>query len=70
MARPLGALTMPRAAPIETPCIGVCVLDDASGRCEGCLRSIDEIAAWSGLAPEARAQILRDLPRRRAQAAG
>ena len=32
--------------PITSPCIGICRLD-ADGHCEGCLRSIDEIARWS-----------------------
>jgi len=31
-----------------TPCTGVCRLD-ARGLCIGCLRTGDEIAAWSGL---------------------
>ena len=31
-----------------TPCTGVCRLD-ARGLCEGCLRTGDEIARWSGM---------------------
>jgi predicted Fe-S protein YdhL (DUF1289 family) len=30
-----------------SPCISVCQMDAASGWCEGCLRTLDEIAAWS-----------------------
>ncbi len=29
-----------------SPCIGVCIVDPATRRCRGCLRSIDEIATW------------------------
>jgi len=33
---------------VPSPCILVCVIDPASGWCEGCLRTLDEIAGWSG----------------------
>ena len=33
--------------PVPSPCISVCRMDAASGLCEGCLRTLDEIAAWS-----------------------
>ena len=31
---------------IPSPCIGICRLDQASGLCQGCLRTVDEIARW------------------------
>lgn len=34
-----------RVRAVQSPCIGVCTLDD-EGLCDGCLRSGDEIAAW------------------------
>jgi prolyl-tRNA editing enzyme YbaK/EbsC (Cys-tRNA(Pro) deacylase)/predicted Fe-S protein YdhL (DUF1289 family) len=30
-----------------SPCVSVCRMDEAAGLCLGCLRSIDEIIAWS-----------------------
>ncbi|QAZ39126.1 DUF1289 domain-containing protein [Methylibium sp. Pch-M] len=36
-------------APVASPCIDICRIDAASGWCEGCYRTIDEIAAWSRL---------------------
>ena len=36
------------ACDVPSPCISVCRMDPASGLCEGCLRTIEEIAAWSG----------------------
>ncbi|CAG9219422.1 conserved hypothetical protein [Paraburkholderia tropica] len=30
-----------------SPCISVCRMHEPSGLCEGCLRTIDEIALWS-----------------------
>ncbi len=34
-------------AMLPSPCISVCRMDEASGFCEGCMRTLDEIAAWS-----------------------
>jgi predicted Fe-S protein YdhL (DUF1289 family) len=34
---------------VPSPCIQVCRIDPASGLCQGCLRSLDEIAAWPNL---------------------
>lgn len=31
---------------LPSPCISVCRMDALSGLCEGCLRTLDEIAAW------------------------
>lgn len=32
---------------VSSPCIGVCTMDASTGWCEGCLRTIEEIAGWS-----------------------
>lgn len=37
-----------------SPCINVCRMHERSGLCEGCLRTIDEIASWSTLDDEAK----------------
>ncbi len=37
--------------PLPSPCIGICVMDQDSGLCKGCQRTIDEIIDW-GVAPE------------------
>lgn len=58
---------MSRGAPIASPCVSVCRMDAASGWCEGCLRTIDEIAAWGGLDDEARRAVMALLPERRRQ---
>lgn len=55
----------PRA--IATPCRKICVIDPASRLCEGCGRTLDEIARWLSLTHDERATIMRDLPRRLAE---
>jgi predicted Fe-S protein YdhL (DUF1289 family) len=34
--------------PVPSPCISLCKMSPDTGLCEGCLRTIDEIIAWSG----------------------
>jgi len=52
---------------VASPCINVCRMDERSGFCEGCLRTIDEIACWSGYTREEKLAVLAKLePRKRA----
>lgn len=52
-------------APVASPCINLCRMDPATGLCLGCLRTLDEIAAWSGLSADAKRAIWRTLATRR-----
>lgn len=52
------------ATATESPCIRICQIDD-EGICIGCLRSLDEIAAWPQMDREARSRLLAELERRR-----
>jgi predicted Fe-S protein YdhL (DUF1289 family) len=52
--------------PVPSPCIDVCRMDEATGWCVGCLRTLDEIALWSALDDDDKRQVWRDLERRRA----
>ena len=54
-------------AEVESPCIKICVIHPESRLCTGCLRSIDEIGAWSRMTPEARREIMAALPDRAGQ---
>lgn len=49
---------------VQSPCIKVCVVHPAERICTGCLRSIDEIGAWSRMSNEARAALVAELPAR------
>ena len=55
----------PRA--IASPCVMVCTVDGASGLCLGCLRTLQEIATWSRMTDEGRADVMADLPRRKSR---
>jgi predicted Fe-S protein YdhL (DUF1289 family) len=49
---------------VESPCVDLCVMDDASGWCIGCGRTIDEIAGWGQSSPATRAAVIAELPAR------
>lgn len=50
----------------HSPCIGICRMDGDNRYCAGCLRTIDEIAAWSTATEEMRWSILHLVEERRA----
>ena len=47
-----------------SPCINVCRMSPQTGLCEGCLRTIEEIAAWSAMTPEEKRAVLEELTSR------
>lgn len=47
-----------------SPCVKVCVIDDASGWCRGCGRTGEEIAGWLALGADAKRDLLLRLPAR------
>jgi len=49
---------------VESPCVKLCVVHPETRLCTGCLRSIDEITAWSRMTPDARRAVMADLPGR------
>jgi predicted Fe-S protein YdhL (DUF1289 family) len=51
-------------AGVASPCIGVCRIDAGTGLCEGCLRTLDEIAAWGVLDDDARRDVWAAIRRR------
>ena len=51
---------------MPSPCISVCRIDDASGLCVGCLRTLDEIAAWSTLDDAGKRAVWQAIAHRRA----
>ena len=49
---------------IASPCIKICVIHPETRLCTGCLRSIDEIGAWSRMSAAERSDIMAALPDR------
>ena len=50
--------------PIASPCTNVCRIAPRTGWCEGCGRTLDEIARWGSTDDADRAQVMAALPER------
>lgn len=67
---PSAALVLERFAriapgePVPSPCNSVCRMSADTGWCEGCFRTLDEIAAWSRLGDDDKRAVWRVLAQR------
>jgi predicted Fe-S protein YdhL (DUF1289 family) len=52
----------------SSPCIGICLLDEGTKLCEGCYRTIEEIAGWGAMSADERRAVNRLAAKRRAEA--
>lgn len=50
---------------VASPCVNVCRMDPVSGICEGCYRTLDEIARWGSASDDDKRCILASVQRRR-----
>ena len=55
---------------VASPCTSVCTIDQATGWCAGCARTLDEIARWSVYSDDEKRELLAALPTRRKGAGG
>ena len=49
---------------VASPCINICRMDAASGYCEGCRRTLEEIAGWSAYSDSEKRAVPARLPAR------
>jgi uncharacterized protein len=70
MSSPTKRFLLEKAATVDlsdfvpSPCISVCRMDAATGLCEGCYRTLDEIAAWSRATEEEKRALWDELLQR------
>ena len=50
---------------LKSPCVEVCRMNPGRGLCDGCHRTLDEIARWPQMSDAERERVLAALPRRR-----
>jgi len=50
---------------VPSPCNQVCRIDERTGWCEGCARTLDEIAGWSAMNDAEKAAVWDELAGRR-----
>jgi predicted Fe-S protein YdhL (DUF1289 family) len=60
----------PPGAPVPSPCIGVCRIDEATGWCAGCWRTLDEIAGWGTSDDATRRRVWQAIEARQATGVG
>jgi len=53
-----------RTEDVASPCINVCRMNPDTGLCDGCLRTLAEIAAWSGMSADEKREVLASLAAR------
>lgn len=56
---------MTAPSPVPSPCIDVCRMDAAGVLCEGCQRTLTEIATWSSMSDDGKREVWRRLAQRR-----
>jgi predicted Fe-S protein YdhL (DUF1289 family) len=53
--------TRPLYIQMITPCVNLCTVDPATKICQGCRRTLDEIASWIHLTDNQRQEIVNQL---------
>lgn len=48
-----------------SPCINVCTMDEDSGLCLGCARTLQEVARWKRMSEEQKRAVVNQLPARK-----
>lgn len=52
---------------VPSPCINVCRMNQHSGLCEGCQRTIEEIVQWSSASESAKRSVWVEILQRRVE---
>ncbi|HWU33864.1 MAG TPA: DUF1289 domain-containing protein [Methylovorus sp.] len=59
----------PISTVVSSPCIGVCAMNEETGLCEGCFRTIDEIREWWDMSSQQRHEVKERLAQRQIELA-
>ena len=51
-------------SPVPSPCINICQMEQATGLCQGCLRTIDEIMKWGSAGDDYKRAVWAQIHRR------
>lgn len=52
---------------VPSPCISVCTIDEDSGLCRGCYRTLEEVSGWPKFSDETKEEVLKRLDERKAR---
>jgi predicted Fe-S protein YdhL (DUF1289 family) len=56
---------MGKRTEIKSPCIKICEIDNNTGFCKGCFRTLDEISNWVFINDDERNEILHNVKLRK-----
>lgn len=59
-----------KTPPVASPCLSICLMEEDSGYCRGCFRTLDEITGWERFDNARKQQIVDALPARRERSHG
>lgn len=65
MSEPANLTPASAPTPVPSPCVSLCKLDVERQYCMGCLRTIDEIMAWSKANDDYKRTVWQEIARRR-----
>ncbi|WP_022954672.1 DUF1289 domain-containing protein [Leucothrix mucor] len=52
---------------VPSPCVKLCGLNNETGRCDGCFRTMDEIREWMIMSREQKLDVLEQVEVRKAE---
>ncbi len=55
---------------VPSPCVSICQMEESTGFCIGCRRTIDEIRDWIIMSPEEKRAVLARIDQRKGRPAG
>ncbi|HEY0893387.1 MAG TPA: DUF1289 domain-containing protein [Cellvibrio sp.] len=55
---------------IASPCVGVCSMDEATGFCQGCFRTLEEIRQWWDMDNATKTEVIKTAAAREAAVFG
>ena len=53
---------------VKSPCTDLCIIDEDTGLCIGCLRTSEEIAEWGNFSDDQKRAILKEVETRKEKA--
>lgn len=55
---------------VASPCVGVCSMDEVTGFCQGCFRTLEEIRQWWDMDNAAKTEVIKTAAAREAAVFG